>query len=332
MENFLTTTDWAPDRVDRFLRTAAAVKAGRDRRRLDGTVMGMVFFNPSLRTRTSFEVAMFQLGGHAVNLEVGQGMWGVETADGVVMDGTTAEHVREAAPVLSRYLDVMGVRAFPHRRSWSEDRTDPVLSAFARAAEVPVINMESAVWHPCQSLADALTWNELGLAAGDRAVLTWAWHPKPLPLAVPLSVVAMAAQRGLDLTVLRPDPYALDQGYMAAAADIASATGGSITETDDLAALEGARVVYAKSWGSLQAYTDPEAETALREPLRSWQVTSSWMARTDGARFMHCLPVRRNVVVADAVLDSDSSVVVEQAENRLHVQKALLLELLGGAG
>jgi N-acetylornithine carbamoyltransferase len=331
MEHFLTTTDWTPDRVDRLLRAAADVKAGRDRRRLDGAAMGMVFFNPSLRTRTSFEVAMFQLGGHAVNLEVGQGMWAVETAEGVVMDGTTAEHVREAAPVLSRYLDVLGVRAFPHRRSWSEDRTDPVLVAFARAAEVPVINMESAVWHPCQALADALTWNELDLGTGDRAVLTWAWHPKPLPLAVPLSVVAMAAQRGLDLTVLRPSPYSLDREYMAAAADIASATGGSITETDDLAALEGARVVYAKSWGSLQAYTDPDAEATIRAPHRDWQVTPTWMARTGGARFMHCLPVRRNVVVADAVLDSDASVVVDQAENRLHVQKALLLELLGGA-
>ncbi len=330
MEHFLTTTDWTPDRIDRVLAAAAAIKAGRDRRRLDGRVMGMVFFNPSLRTRTSFEVAMFQLGGHAVNLEVGQGVWQLETGDGVVMDGAAAEHVREAAPVLSRYLDVLGVRAFPHRRSWAEDRTDPVLNAFAASAEVPVINMESALWHPCQALADALTWAELGLGRGDRIVLSWAWHPKPLPLAVPLSVVAVAAQRSLDVTVLRPEPFALDPDLMAAAAATAAATGGAVRETDDLAALDGARVVYAKSWGSLQAYTDAGAEAAIRAPYRGWQVTPEWMARTAGGRFMHCLPVRRNVVVADAVLDSPASVVVDQAENRLHAQKALLLELLGG--
>ncbi len=329
MEHFLSTTDWSPDRLDRFLATAAEVKAGRDRRRLDGKVLGMLFFNPSLRTRTSFQVAAYQLGGEAVALTVGQGMWDLEIADGVVMDGATAEHVREAAPVLSRYLDVLGVRAFPRGRSWASDRTDPVLAAFARHAEVPVINMESSVWHPCQALADALTWRELGLGPGDRVVLSWAWHPKPLPLAVPLSVMAVAAQRGLDLTVLRPAAFALDPEHVAAAAAVAAGTGGSVTETDDLAALEGARVVYGKSWGSLQAYGRPEEEAGLRAGLRSWQVTPEWMARTADARFMHCLPVRRNVVVADAVLDSSSSAVVDQAENRLHVQKALLLELLG---
>jgi N-acetylornithine carbamoyltransferase len=246
------------------------------------------------------------------------------------MDGGAAEHVREAAPVLSRYLDVLGVRAFPQGLRWAADRTDPVLSAFARHAEVPVINMESAVWHPCQALADALTWRELGLGRGDKLVLSWAWHPRPLPLAVPLSVLAVAAQRGLDVTVLRPDPYALDPEHMARATELAAATGGSVHETDDLAALEGARVVYAKSWGSLKAYGTPDKEAGIRSSFRDWQVTAEWMARTDGGRFMHCLPVRRNVVVADEVLDSKTSVVVDQAENRLHVQRTLLLEMLGG--
>jgi len=329
-EHFLHTNQWTPERLERFLTTAAGVKAGRDPRRLDGNTMGMVFFNPSLRTRTSFEVAMFQLGGHAVNLSVGSGMWGLETRDDVVMDGVAAEHVKEAAPVLSRYVDVLGVRAFPHGLSWDEDRQDPVLQAFAGAAEVPVINMESAVAHPCQALGDALTFSELGLGVGDRVVLSWAYHPKALPMAVPLSVMYVAAQRGLDLTVLRPQPYALDSEMVAAAAQVAASTGGRVRETDDLSALDGARVVYAKSWGSLQAYTDKDAEAALRAEYRSWQVTEEWMARCDRGRFMHCLPVRRNVVVSSQVLDSSASAVVDQAENRLHVQKALLLELLGG--
>jgi N-acetylornithine carbamoyltransferase len=256
-------------------------------------------------------------------------MWDLETEDGVVMDGAKAEHIKEAAPVLSRYVDVLGVRAFPRGASWEEDREDPVLTAFAAASEVPVINMESSVWHPCQALADAFTWFELGLGTGDPIVLSWACHPKALPTAVPHSVLAIAAQRGLELRVLRPEPFALDRELVADATRIAEFAGGSVTETDDLAALDGARVVYAKSWGSLEAYGNAEAEAALRAPHSDWQVTPEWMARTAGGRFMHCLPVRRNVVVADEVLDSPASVVVDQAENRLHVQKALLLELLG---
>jgi N-acetylornithine carbamoyltransferase len=330
MKHFLTTTDLSFKELDHLLETAARIKAGRDRRQLPGKTMGMVFFNSSLRTRTSFEVGMHQLGGHAINLAVGQGMWDLETGDGVVMDGAKAEHVREAAPVLSRYVDVLGVRAFPRGASWPEDREDPVIRSFAAAAEVPVINMESSLWHPCQALADALTWRELGLGPGDRVVLSWAWHPKALPTAVPHSVMAVAAQRGLDITVLRPPEYALDNEIVADAAHTADRAGGSVTETDDVsAALDGARVVYAKSWGSLEAYGDAAAESALREPYRDWQITAEWMARTDGGRFMHCLPVRRNVVVADEVLDSGASVVVDQAENRLHTQKALLLDLLG---
>jgi N-acetylornithine carbamoyltransferase len=331
-KGLITTTEWSHEELDRFLAFAARVKAGQVAQRLDGKVMGMLFFNPSLRTRTSFEVAMYQLGGHAVNLAIGSDVWSIETADGEVMDGTAAEHVKEAAPVLSRYVDVLGVRAFPRGGTWQEDKIDPIISAFARAAEVPVINMESALWHPCQALADALTFNELGLRAGDPIVLSWAYHPKALPMAVPASLLAVAAQRGLEVRVMRPAPFALDPELVAEAGRIAAAGGGSVTETDDLAALDGARVVYGKSWGSLQAYGKPAAEAGLRAPFKHWQIDGQWMARTDNGRFMHCLPVRRNVVVADEVLDSPASVVVDQAENRLHVQKALLLKLLGDGG
>ena len=332
MTNFLSTGDWSPDELDAFLRFAAGVKSGKVKDQRPGKVLGLLFFNPSLRTRTSFEAAMLRLGGHAIPLDVGGGVWQLETRDGAVMDQDRAEHIVEAARVLSRYVDALGVRSFPEGKSWALDKSDPVLASFARHATVPVINMESAIWHPCQALGDALTWNELGLKPGDRLVLTWAYHPKALPLAVPNSVMLAAAQRGLDVTVLRPKEFALDQGMVADATRIAKRAGGALRETDDKAALDGARVVYAKEWTSLLAYGDIEKERAIRSQYKDWQVTEAWMKRTNKGRFMHCLPVRRNVVVSDAVLDGSWSAAVDQAENRLHAQQALLLQLLGGKG
>ena len=329
MKNFVSTTDMSVEDLDAFLEFAASVKAGKVEQKLAGKTLGMVFFNSSLRTRTSFEAGMFQLGGHALNLSVGQGLWNLETRDGVVMDTDRAEHVKEAVPVLSRYVDCLAVRCFPFGNDWREDKTDPVISAFAKYAEVPVINMESAVWHPCQALADALTWNEQGLERGDSIVLTWAYHPKALPMAVPNSTLTVAAQRGLNVTVMSPPEFKLDRDIVNAAAVTAEAAGGKVTETTDQNALDGARIVYAKSWGSLQAYGNPDKERRLRDRYKDWQVTENWMKRTKGGKFMHCLPVRRNVVVSDGVLDSEYSIVVDQAENRLHAQKALLLKMLG---
>ena len=327
--HFTTTSYFSPPELDRFLEFAAALKQGEIKGDLNGKSLGMLFFDPSLRTQTSFAVAMQQLGGHSLTLNVGHGVWGIETEDEVVMDGDKAEHVREAAPVLSRYFDALAIRAFPAGRSWQIDSTDPVLSGFNRHATVPVINLESSLWHPCQALGDALTWDELGLKPGSRLVLTWAYHPRALPLAVPRSVALMAVQRGLNLTVLRPPEFALDQELGTLMKGIAAHTGASIQESDDWGSLEGAQVVYAKSWRSLLAYQDPQKEQKIRDQYRHWQVTEEFMARTAAASFMHCLPVRRNMVVSDQVLDSPRSVVIDQAENRLHVQKALLLHLLG---
>lgn len=328
-KDFLSTEDWTPRELSDFLDYAARIKAGGVETRLDGKTLGLVFFNPSLRTRVSFEVAMHQLGGQVVNLEVGRGVWGIETRDGVVMDGRYAEHMREAAGVLSRYVDILGVRAFADGENWEVDREDRVVRGFARHAAVPVINLESAMWHPCQSLADALTWQEVGLKAGDPLVLTWTYHPKALPMAVPNSVMLAAAQYGLETTVLRPPEYALDPELTAHAEAVAAQTGGSFRQTANRTRLNGCRAVYAKSWGSLEYYGLPQEEERIREGYQDWQVTPEWMDVTDAACFMHCLPVRRNVVVADAVLDSPSSVVLQQAENRLHVQKALLSRILG---
>lgn len=329
MRHFVSTTDMSVDELDDFLKFAAKVKADKVRDKLKGKTLGMVFFNSSLRTRTSFEAGMFQLGGHALNLGVGQGVWNLEYREGTVMDGDKAEHIKEAVPVLSRYVDCLSVRCFPFGNDWAEDKSDPVLSAFAEYSEVPVINMESAVQHPCQALADALTWNEQGLKKGDKLVLSWAYHPKALPMSVPNSTLIAAAQRGLRVEVLSPPEFKLDKDIVSNAAALAESAGGEVVETHDTSALDGARIVYAKSWGSLEAYGDPASEKKIRDKYKDWQVTVDWMNRTKGGKFMHCLPVRRNVVVSDGVLDSDFSIVTDQAENRLHAQKALLIKMLG---
>jgi N-acetylornithine carbamoyltransferase len=241
------------------------------------------------------------------------------------MDGGNAEHVREAAAVLGRFVDVLAVRAFAPGQDLALDRTDPMLNGFRRHSGVPVINMESALWHPCQALADWATLDLLGVPRVGKLVLTWAWHPKPLPQAVPNSTLTMAAQRGMEVVVHRPRGFALAPEVMEEARALAAKSGGSVVESEDLASFAGAHVVYGKSWGSFEHYGDPEAEARRRAPLRDWCVSEAWMARArPGARFLHCLPVRRNVVVADEVLDGARSAVIDQAENRLHAQTALL--------
>jgi N-acetylornithine carbamoyltransferase len=244
------------------------------------------------------------------------------------MDGANAEHVREAAPVLGRFVDVLAIRAFAGIANLEKDLRDPLVNGFRRYAGVPVVNMESALWHPCQALADWTTLEQFDVPRKAKLVLTWAWHPKPLPHAVPNSTVCMAAQRGMEVVVLRPQGYDLHEDVIREAHALAAANGGSLEVTDDReSALCGASAVYAKSWASLRTWGDAEAEKQLRAPLRDWCVDASWMERTNHARFLHCLPVRRNVVVADEVLDGPWSVVIDQAENRLHAQTALLESL-----
>ena len=190
--------------------------------------------------------------------------------------------------------------------------------------------MESALWHPCQALADWATLDGLGIPRRARLVLSWAWHPRALPHAVPNSTLAMAAQRGMDVCLLRPEGYDLEPERLAEAERLAAASGGRVSVTSDRdEALRGARVLYAKSWGSLASWGDAAAESARRAGLREWCVTNEWLRATEEARFLHCLPVRRNVVVADEVLDGPASAVIDQAENRLHAQTALLEAILG---
>ncbi len=287
-----------------------------------GRSIGLMFFNPSLRTRTSMELAAAQLGAYSTVLSPGQDAWRFAFKEGGVMDGAEAEHIREAIGVLSRYYDALGVRLFASLKSYNKDRDERLIRTIAAASSVPIVNLESAFYHPCQALADAaVIRRQLGDPRGKKFVLAWTHHPKALPMAVPNSAVLMAARSGMHVTVARPDEYALDYGIM----EKARTYSARVEETDNREqAFDGADIVYAKAWSGQMVYSDPEREAAQRESLRDWCVTTEWMQKTREARFMHCLPVRRNVVVEDDVLDGPQAIHLEQAEFRLHAQKAIL--------
>jgi N-acetylornithine carbamoyltransferase len=331
--DFLKTDDWTRDELEGLLAAASRFKRGEDGSKpLAGRSVALVFFNPSLRTRASMQVGVYELGGNAVVLEPGGTSWTLEHREGAVMDGDKTEHVAEFVRVLGRYASAIGVRTFAAMKDWQEERRDPVLAAFAKYSEVPVINLESAMHHPCQALADMMTVREKLGGGKKRVLLTWAWHPKPLPMAVPNSFALAAAQMGHDLTIAHPPGYELDEGLVSEINRQAFDAGARVTVTDDVEeAFDGAQVVYAKSWGGRMFYGDPAEDVEERAQYRErWIVDAAKMRRTDGGIFMHCLPVRRNCIVTDEVIDSPASVVVDEAENRLHAQKAVMAELLKG--
>ena len=321
--NFLSTLD---SDLNHLIGSALRFKHRDDQSKpLSGKSVALVFFNPSLRTRASMQVGIYELGGNAVVLEPGGTSWALEHRDGVIMDGDKTEHVAEFVRVLERYCIAIGVRTFAALKDWQEERTDPVLKAFAKYASVPIINLESAMHHPCQSLADMMTIREKLGAGRKRVALTWAWHPRALPMAVPNSFALAAAQMGHDLVVAHPPGYELDEELLEKIREHSTL---QITNNID-EAFDGAEVVYAKSWGGKQFYGDTERDLAERAQYRGqWIVNEDKMNRTNQAIFMHCLPVRRNVIVTDGVIDSPASVVIDEAENRLHVQKAVMAHIL----
>lgn len=333
--HFLSTLDWSREEIASLLDDALAHKAARKTRRdLAGKTAALVFFNPSLRTRSSFEIGLFELGAHAVVLEPGKGAWPIEFEDGVVMDGDPEEHVEEVARVLSRYCDLICVRAFPKFVDWAIDREDRVIEAFARFSTVAVLNMET-ITHPCQELAMLLTLKErLGSFAGKKMVLTWTYHPKPLNTAVANSALIAATKMGFDVTLLCPTPeYVLDERYMNAARGFARDNGQTVTISHDVdEAYAGADIVYAKSWGALPYFGNWGLEKPIRDAHKHFRVDERKMelaAKTGGkALFSHCLPLRRNVKATDGVVSSPSSLVIDEAENRLHAQKAIMCKLL----
>lgn len=329
MKRFLDLADFSREEVLSLIELARRLERQPEPRALAGKLLGLVFFNPSLRTLASFQAAMARLGGGSFVINPGQGSWQLETRTDVVMDGAAAEHVREGIPVLASYCDALGIRIFAEGKDLAHDLAETTFGAMAALIDKPLINLESAVNHPCQALADWKTLDELGVPRGGRFVLSWAYHPRALPLAVPAAALHMAALRGMEVIVLRPEGFALPAALMERARRAAATSGGSVRETSEReAALAGAHVLYVKEWGATACYGDAAADARLRSALTGWCVREDWFAAAPECHVMHCLPVRRNTAIADEVLDGPRSAVQREAANRLTVQMAVLHSLL----
>ena len=268
------------------------------------TIM-LVFFNSSLRTRLSSQKAATNLGMNPIVLNIGQESWKLETELGVVMDGDRGEHLREAIPVMASYCDIIGVRSFAGLKDREYDYSETVLSQFIEYSGKPVISLESATVHPCQAFADLITIDEFKKKARPKVVLSWAPHPKALPQAVPNSFAEWMNAADVDFVITNPEGYDLDPKF----------AGDAIVEHDQMKALEGADFVYAKNW-SCPGVNNPDDYGKILSKDPSWTIDAKHMAVTDNAFFMHCLSVRRNVIVSDEVIDSPQSIVIPEAANR----------------
>jgi len=268
------------------------------------TIM-LVFFNSSLRTRLSSQKAALNLGMNPIVLNIGQDSWKLETELGVVMDGDKSEHLREAIPVMCSYCDIIGVRSFAGLKDRDFDYSETVLRQFVQYGGKPVISLESATVHPCQAFADLITIDEYKRKARPKVVLTWAPHPRALPQAVPNSFAEWMCAADVDLVITHPEGYELDPAF----------TRGARIEYDQMKAFEGADFVYAKNW-SCPGVSDPSKYGQILSKDMGWTVDAAHMAVTDNAYFMHCLPVRRNMIVSDEVIDSPASLVIPEAANR----------------
>ncbi|MBT8086862.1 MAG: N-acetylornithine carbamoyltransferase [Gammaproteobacteria bacterium] len=332
MKAFNDLADFSLEEINALVQLAGRLDARPEPDALKGKVLSLLFLSPSLRTLASFQAAMTRLGGGSFVISPDMSIHGLEVRDGIVMDGEAAEHIREAVPVIASYGDAIGIRAFADRKSIEYDIAETRFRSLTDLIDTPYINMESALNHPCQSLADWKTLDDLNVPAnGGKLVLSWAYHPKALPLAVPATTLHMAAKRGMDVTVLRPDGFGLPAAVMQKAVFAAEESGGSVVETDDRGdAMQDAHVIYAKSWSSTRHYGDRLADQKLREQHLDWCVDEPWFGNAQpDCRFMHCLPVRRGVVVADRILDGPRSVVIQEARNRMLAQMAVLHQMLG---
>ena len=277
-----------------------------------GKTLGLLFFNPSLRTRLSTQKAAQNLGLPTMIMNFSQESWALEFEDGTKMSGLRSEHIKEAAAVVSQYCDMVAIRAFATLSDKEKDEAEIVLRSFAKYASVPIINMESATAHPLQALADAITLKEFQLRLKPKVVLSWAPHPKALPHAVGNSFTQMMGHMEADFIITHPEGYALNPMI----------TEGVEITTNQEKALEGADFVYTKNWCSYDYYGQ-----ILRTDDK-WMITSEKMDLTNNGKFMHCLPIRRNIVAADGVLDSPNSLVIQQSQNRIYSAQAVLKQLL----
>ncbi len=314
MKKFTRVSDIGP--LDKAVAEALEIKRdrfaytdlGRNRTLL------MIFFNSSLRTRLSTQKAAMNLGMNCMVLDVNQGAWKLETERGVVMDGDKAEHLLEAIPVMASYCDIIGVRSFAGLKDKAEDYEERVVNQFIKYSGRPVMSMEAATGHPLQSFADLITIEEFKEVERPKIVMTWAPHPKALPQAVPNSFAEWMVAAGYDLVITHPEGYELDPAF----------TAGATIEYDQRKAFEGADFVYAKNWS---AYTGDNYGKVLSTD-RSWTVDADKMALTNNARFMHCLPVRRNMIVTDEVIESPRSIVIPEAANREISAQTVLKRML----
>ena len=305
--------------ISKALQEAAQVKAtpyawkhlGENR------TMMIVFFNSSLRTRLSTQKAALNLGMNPIVLNISQDSWKLETEMGVVMDGDKSEHLREAIPVMASYCDIIGVRSFAGLTDREYDYNETILRQFVEYSGKPVISLESATVHPCQALADLITIEEYKKKKRPKVVMTWAPHPKALPQAVPNSFAEWMNAADVDFVISQPHGYELDPRFV----------GNAKVEYDQMKALEGADFVYAKNW-SCPGVSDPSQYGRILSKDMGWTVDAAHMAVTDNAYFMHCLPVRRNMIVSDEVIDAPTSLVIPEAANRVVSAQLVIKRML----
>lgn len=306
IQNIDSLSDWVQEALKIKKKPLKNKKLGKHK------TLGMLFFNPSLRTRLSTQKAALNLGMNVMVMNFTNEGWTLEFEDGAIMNSTASEHIKEAAEVISQYCDIIAVRAFAELKDREKDNAEVVLTGFLKYATVPIVNMEGTTGHPLQSLTDAITMEEFKTKHRPKVVLTWAPHPKALPQAVANSFVEMMQLQDADFVITHPIGYELNPEI----------TKKSKIEYDQNKAFENADFIYAKNWSNYKQYgqitnSDPE-----------WTVTAAKMKLTNNAKFMHCLPVRRNQIVTDEVIDSENSIVIQQANNRTYAAQLVLQKIL----
>ena len=311
MKNYITISDI--EDLETIIWEARSLKSHNPSSLVgEGKTLGMLFFNPSLRTRLSTEKAARLLGMEVMVMNADKDGWALEFEDGAIMNSDKAEHIKEAAAVLSQYCDIIAVRAFPGLKDREKDESEHVLNSFKKYASVPVVNLESATGHPLQALTDAITIQELNKVEKPKIVLSWAPHPKALPQSVANSFVEMMQRWEVDFVITNPEGYDLDPKIRK----------DTRVEHDQKKAFENADFVYVKNWSSYENYGQ------ILDVEENWTVDQAKLKHSNNAKVMHCLPVRRNIVIADDVLDSNSSVVIHQANNRTFAAQAVLKRIL----
>ncbi len=332
MKSFINTKDWTKKDLQEILDYSIYLKKNRFNNTLKNKSVALLFFNPSMRTRTSFEIGIKEMNGFAVVLQPGQDAWPIEFSLGSIMDSDSEEHIIEVAKVLSEYCDLIAIRSFPKFKSINDDIKDDVIKKFEEFATVPIINMET-ITHPCQELAHILTLQEnFGDLSNKNYLLTWTYHPRALNTAVANSSIMIASKFGMNIKLLCPNEhYILHDEYLNEAKNNCKSNNTSFQITHDIeSAYKDADIVYAKSWGAINFYQKQNEEKKMRDQYKNFIVDTNKMSYTNNAKFSHCLPLRRNIKATDEVMDSSYCIAVQEASNRIHVQKSIMTRLISG--